>query len=92
MIFATISFRTLLLSIGTYDFGVKADIGKVNNERRVARVNRFTRDALSRTSRAKQPSQTFTFLGSLELFGTTALPPNADIPCGGWHVCFVPMD
>jgi hypothetical protein len=43
------------------------------------------------TRRAEQSSQTFTFLGSLELFGTTALPPKADIPCGGWHVCFVPL-
>jgi hypothetical protein len=77
MIFATISFRTLLLSIGTYDFGVKADIGKVNNERRVARVNRFTRDALSRTSRAEQPSQIFRFLNSLKLVRHVRFAPIA---------------
>jgi hypothetical protein len=43
----------------------------------VARVNRFTNDALGRASRAEQPSQIFTFLGSSKLVRHVRCYPNS---------------
>src|ERR1039458_2319898 len=51
----------------------------------------FFRDAVDRTSRARQASQAFTFLGSLNSFGMSVVTPIADklLQCRDCPLCAI---
>jgi hypothetical protein len=58
--------------------------------RQIHRKAALVKGALASPSRAKQPSQGFSFLGSLNTFGTSGLLLEADIRQSGVHGRFGP--